>query len=196
MSCCILLIPAGILAVLAARTGWKILRQAQGTEGTFRWLLVLGTHVHSTEPTAMLSARIEAAAAYLKAHPQVRCVVSGYRGPKSTISEAACMFRELTALGVEPDRILQETQAASTMENLELSLALIEKRTGCRPERLGILSSEFHLLRARMCAGHLGAEAVLLPAKTWHKPTFLLYFFREILAVWYYSIFYSRRIST
>ncbi len=106
------------------------------------------------------------------------------------------MFRGLTALGIEADWILQEPQAASTMENLELSLALIEAQTGCRPERLGILSSEFHLLRARMCARQLGVEAVLLPAKTRRKPTFLLYFFREILAVWYYSIFYFRRTST
>ncbi len=187
MPCCILLIPAGVLAFLAAGTGWKILRQTRGTKGDFRWLLVLGTHVRGTEPTSMLRDRIEAAAAYLKAHPDVRCIVSGCLGRKSNITEAECLYRELVKLGIDEARILRETKAASTMDNLVFSLALIEKVSGSRPETVGILSSEFHLLRARMCAERQGVKAVLLPAITSHKPTLILYFFREILAVWYYS---------
>ena len=187
MPCWIPLVPLGMLLALAGFTGWKILGCAGGTEGEFEILLVLGTHVRGTEPTSMLSDRIDAAADYLKDHPGVLCVVSGYLGHRSQITEAECLYRELVKKGIEADRILRETQAASTMDNLELSLALLEQATGRRPEKLGILSSEYHLLRARMCAEQQGVQAVLLPAKTRHKPTFLLYFFREILAVWYYT---------
>ncbi len=196
MSCNILLIPAGILAFLTAFTGWRILRKVQGTKGSFSWLLVLGTHVRGTEPTSMLRDRIEAAAAYLKAHPDTQCIVSGCLGRKSEITEAECLYRELTALGIAESRIHRETQAGSTMENLTFAMALIEKLTGCRPEKIGILSSEYHLLRAQMCARKQGVIPVLLPAKTSNKPTLILYFFREILAVWYYSIIYPSREET
>lgn len=64
-----------------------------------------------------------------------------------------------------------------------------------QPASLCIFSSESHLLWARMRVEPQGAQAVLLPAKTGTSPL-LLYFFREILAVWYYSIFYFRRTST
>ena len=181
------LVPLCMILVLAGFTGGKILGCAGGTAGEFEVLLVLGTHVQGTEPTSMLSDRIDAAADYLKAHPSVLCVVSGCLGRRSQITEAECLHRELVKKGIEADRILQESQAASTMDNLVFSLALLEQITGRRPQNLGILSSEFHLLRARMCAERQGINAVLLPAKTRHKPTLILYFFREILAVWYYS---------
>jgi uncharacterized SAM-binding protein YcdF (DUF218 family) len=196
MSCNILLILAGIFAASAAFTGWKILQKAQGSTGDFDWLLVLGTHVRGTEPTRMLRDRIEAAAAYLKAHPDTRCIVSGCLGRKSELTEAECLYRELTALGIEESRIYRETKAGSTMENLKFSKALIEKLTGNSPQTLGILSSEYHLLRAQMCANRQGITPVLLPAKTSHKSTLILYFLREILAVWYYAMIYPSREET
>lgn len=170
-------------------TGIIILSCAGGSNGEFGYLLVLGTSVEGTEPSSMLRDRIQAAYTYLEAHPDVVCIVSGYQSGNGEISEAECMYRELTALGIDESRIWMEPKASSTLENVDFSLALIEEKTGSRPEKVGILSSEFHLLRARMFAKEQGVSAVMLPAKTSSKATFLSYFLREIIMVWYYSIF-------
>ena len=57
------------------------------------------------------------------------------------------------------------------------------------PRNVGVLSSEFHLLRASMFADEYGIEAATIPARTTNLPAFLYWFAREIVMVWYYSIF-------
>lgn len=184
---------AGLLLLLAVLvlafivTGIIIMTFSSGN-GEFDYLLVLGTTVNGTEPSSMLADRIHAAYTYLSAHPDTICVVSGGKGDENNLSEAQCMFNELTKLGITPERILMEDQAVSTVENFSLSLELIEQETGVRPEKLGVLSSEFHLLRANMFAKREGITAVTIPAKTSDPGTFWSYFLREIVLVWYYGL--------
>ena len=184
----IALILAAVILAFAV-TGCIIMSAAAGTPGAFRYLLVLGTTVEGTEPSPMLRDRINAAYDYLTTHPEVVCVVTGYKSGSGLISEAVCMFNELTEMGIDPGRILVEQQASSTLENLEFSLDLIEETTGTRPDTVGILSSEFHLLRAGMFAEEYGVRYFTVPAKTTDFPSFLYWFTREIIMVWYYSIF-------
>ena len=153
-----------------------------------RYLLVLGTTVNGTEPSPMLQNRINAAYDYLTAYPEVICVVSGYKN-NADISEAQCMYNELTEMGISPDRIWIEEQASSTVENFNYSLALIEEKTGTQADWITVLSSEFHLLRASMFARDCGVNAIYVGAETTDLPTFLYYFIREIFLVWYYAIF-------
>ena len=178
-----------LILVAFAVTGVIIMTKANGSSGQFQYLLVLGTAVDGTEPSSMLRDRIQAAYTYLLANPDVICIVSGYQSGNGEISEAECMYRELVALGIDESRIWMEPKASSTLENLNFSLQLIEEKTGSCPEVLGILSSEFHLLRAEMFAKEQGVTAVMLPAKTSDPGTFISYFLREIIMVWYYSIF-------
>ena len=178
-----------VILLAFAITGVVIMVKADGSEGDFQYLLVLGTVVEGTEPSSMLRDRIDAAYTYLQAHPDVICIVSGYQSGFGEISEAACMYRELVERGIEPHRIWMEPNAGSTLENLAFSLALIEEKTGSRPACIGILSSEFHLLRAEMFAKEQGVDCVTVSAKTSDTGTFLSYFLREIIMVWYYSIF-------
>lgn len=188
----VLLAIAALMAVILLAfvvTGILIMAKSAGGSGEFEYLLVLGTAVEGTKPSTMLNDRILAAYAYLEAHPEVQCIVSGYQSGKGEISEAECMYRELVALGIDESRIWMEPKASSTVENVDFALALIEEKTGSRPQKLGILSSEFHLLRAQMFAKEQGIEAVMLPAKTSDTGTFVSYFLREIIMVWYYSIF-------
>lgn len=183
---------AALLAMILlafVTTGIVIMVKASGTSGEFEYLLVLGTAVEGTEPSSMLQDRIHAAYTYLEAHPDVICIVSGYQSGKGDISEAECMYRELVELGIDEGRIWMEPNASSTVENVEFSLDLIQEKSGSRPEKLGILSSEFHLLRANMFAKEQGVEAVMLPAKTSDPGTFVSFFLREIIMVWYYSFF-------
>ena len=177
------------LVVLAfAATGAIILHGATADAGEFDYLLVLGTVVEGTEPSPMLADRIQGTYDYLTAHPEVICIVSGGKGDDINLSEAECMYNELVELGIDPARLLMEDQATSTVENFQFSLALIEEKTGIRPEKLGVLSSEFHLLRARMFAREEGVTPIAIPAKTTDTATFVRYFLREITMVWYYTL--------
>lgn len=184
----ILLVLLCLIIMVFSVTGVVIMHGATADEGEFQYLLVLGTVVEGTEPSPMLADRIQAAYDYLTAHPDTICIVSGGKGDEVNLSEAQCMFNELTEMGIDPDRIWMEDQATSTIENFQFSLVLIEEETGVRPEKLGVLSSEFHLFRARMFARDEGVMPIAIPAKTTDTATFVQYFLREIPLVWYYSL--------
>ena len=169
-------------------TGVVIMRGATADEGEFQYLLVLGTVVEGTEPSPILSDRILGAYDYLTAHPDTICIVSGGKGDEVNLSEAECMYNELVEMGIDPARILMEDRATSTVENFQFSLALIEEETGVRPETLGVLSSEFHLYRARMFARQEGITPIAIPAHTSDTATFVTYLLREIPLVWYYGL--------
>lgn len=170
-------------------TGAVVAEAARGDADTeCGYIIVLGAKVNGTSPSRTLRERIDAAYAYLTAHPQAIAVVSGGKGADEGISEAQCMFNELTARGIDPQRVWMEEQSTSTWDNLNLSLDLIEEKTGVRPAKIGLVSSEFHLYRATLFAGECGVEAVGIPGKTGNFIHFLNYFLREIAGVWHYFI--------
>ena len=143
-------------------------------------LVVLGCQVNGNRPSLMLRKRIEAAYAYLQAHPQAVCVVSGGKGRLEQISEAQCMYNELTAMGIDPDRIYQENQSVNTEQNLAFSCDIIEQN-GLSKE-LAIVTDGFHELRASRIARRQGYVCGAVSADT---PFHLTANFttREILAV-------------
>ena len=169
-------------------TGVIIMSDGYMDKGDFQYLLVLGTTVEGDEPSPMLSDRIRAAHQYLSDHPNTICIVSGGKGDDLNLSEAQCMYNELVKMGIDPERIWMEDQATSTVENFQFSLALIEEKVGYRPRILGVLSSEFHLLRARMFAEEAGVTPIAIPANTSDARTLVRYLLREVIMVWYYSL--------
>lgn len=150
------------------------------------YLVVLGAKVRVTGPSASLWDRIYGAYDYLEAHPDVIAIVSGGHGDDEPTAEAYCMFRELVTLGIAPERIWMEDRATSTWENLHYSLDLIEEKTGTRPGRIGVLSSEYHLYRASLFTKACGVEFVGVPAKTSRVTQKLNHFMREVAGVWHY----------
>lgn len=148
-------------------------------------LVVLGCKVYGSQPSLMLLERLDAAAAYLKKHPQVCCVVSGGKGDDEMISEAKCMAETLRACGISSQRIFTESDSTNTRENIAFSLSLIQKEH--LPSELILVSNEFHLYRAIKIAKKQGVCAVGLPAKTawWLFPT---YYVRELLCIAYEKI--------
>lgn len=152
------------------------------------YIVVLGAGVHGNVPSLSLQNRIDAAYDYLTAHPNVIAVLSGGKGDGENITEAQCMFDHLTARGIAAERLWCEDKAASTWANLHYSLDLIESRTGSRPQKLAVLSSEYHLLRASMFTKACGAEFVGVPAKTTKPILRVNYFMREVAGVWHYIL--------
>lgn len=148
-------------------------------------VVVLGAGVHGTVPSLSLRNRLDAAAVYLKENPHVICVVSGGQGEGEDITEAQCMYDDLVANGIAPERIWLEERSTSTEENLRFSLDLIEEKTGVRPEAVGVLSSEYHLLRAGMMGDKVGVEVYGIPARTSRLSMRINYFLREVAGVWH-----------
>ncbi len=176
--------------ILAAITGSLIVAAGFGSPETdCQYVVVLGAGVHGDTPSLSLRNRLDAAYDYLSAHPEAVCIVSGGQGAGENISEALCMFRDLTEKGIDPGRIWMEERATSTEENLAFSLELIEARTGVRPTQVGIVSSEYHLYRAGLFAKAQGIQSVGIPAKTSWLSMRINYFLREIAGVWHYMIF-------
>ena len=179
----------GLVILAAAATGVRISAAAAAQPETdCAYLIVLGCAVNGDSPSEMLQYRINAAYKYLDAHPHTQCIVTGGLGDDDHITEAQCMYNELTAMGIAPDRIWLEEKATSTVENLTFSLDILKEKTGGVPEGIGVLSSEFHLFRAEKMAGDLGLEIETIPAETERKALLLNYFIREIPAVWFYEI--------
>ena len=152
------------------------------------YVVVLGAKVNKHGPSVSLWDRICGAYAYAEEHPDTILILSGGQGTDEPITEAECMFRELFWMGIDPDRLWCEDLATSTWENLHFSLDLIEEKTGQRPEKIGVLSSEYHLFRASLFAKANDVEFVGIPARTSRWGQRINHFMREVAGVWHYLI--------
>lgn len=148
------------------------------------YVIVLGAGVNGTQPSVSLRERLEAAVSYWEEYPDAILILSGGQGEHEEITEAQCMHTWLTAHGVPAENLRKEEQATTTQENIRYSLDLIEQESGLCPSQVGIISSEYHLLRASMIADDMAVEAVCYPAETGRFTYFCNMFVREIFAVW------------
>ena len=175
-----------LLALLACATGvWLGVSLGGADEPEAEFVVVLGAGVNGTVPSQSLRERLEAAQRYMEEYPNAILILSGGQGDHEDITEAECMYRWLTERGADPARLRMEPEAASTEENIAFSLDLIEREFGVRPEKLGVISAEYHLLRASLLAKEAGVETVCYPSRTANRAFFCLMFVREIFGVWY-----------
>lgn len=188
ISICLIL---GIL-VVAVTEGIIIHASFGNPQEPVDYVVILGAKVRVTGPSASLWDRIYAAADYLEAHPDVIAIASGGQGEDEPMTEADAIRDELAGLGIDPDRVWVEDQATSTWENLHFALDLIEEKTGKRPEKLGVLSSEYHLFRASLFAKECGVEFVGIPARTSRVSQMVNHFMREVAGVWHYLLLGSQ----
>lgn len=152
------------------------------------YLVVLGAGLHGDVPSLSLTDRLEGALAWLEAHPDCVAVVSGGQGPGETMTEGETMGIWLEARGIDPSRIIVEDRATSTQENLEYSFALIRGHGGEPDGNCAIVTSEYHLYRAKALAARQGVECFGVAARTSWPTLMLNYFIREGFAVTYYRL--------
>lgn len=183
---CVLLI-AGALAA-AITLGFIVSAAHPRTVSDCDYIVVLGAGVRGTVPSLTLRERINGAYDYLTSHPNTIAVLSGGQGRGEDITEAACMYRELTQMGIDGSRLLLEENSTSTIENLQFSLDILAQETGSRPTKIGIVSSEYHIFRAMQFAKGLSLTPVGIPAKTTWFIIRLNYYLREVAAVWKYLL--------
>ena len=177
------LVLAGI-AVFAALLG-QIRRGARDDlHGDPGVMIILGCQVKSWGPSLLLQDRLDTALAYLEDHPELTVVVSGGQGEDEPVSEAQCMYDYLTAHGADPGRILLEDRSHNTLQNFQLSRALLEEEGYDLAQGVLVVSNGFHLTRAKMLAGRVGfTDVSTLAAPSSHVPSRVYMLFREPLAL-------------
>ena len=152
-------------------------------------VIVLGAGVNGETPSLTLRTRIDAAAAYLEEHPDVPVVLSGGQGPGEAITEAECMRRALVRRGVDESRLYPEERSTSTQENLRYSRAILEELGVDPAQRVAIVTSDFHLCRARlMWGGDTAAVPAHLPSTLYFQCLTVNYFIREAFGLAAYFV--------
>ena len=144
-------------------------------------IIVLGCGIDGRLPDIMLSARLDTAAEYLKAHPDARVVCCGGFGVGKPYSEADVMRNYLVSLGVENDRIYLDEQSTSTQENIRYAKQLLDGLDG--KHEIAVCSSNYHVYRAKEFAKKEGLGKVYtLPSPT-PAHIFPAYWIREFVGI-------------
>ena len=156
-----------------------------------KYAIVLGAEVMGDRPSRSLMYRLNGALEFLWFNPDSIAIVSGGQGEGENITEAQCMYNWLVEKGVEPERIIMEPKATSTMENLEFSFDII-RELGDEPDgNVTILSSNYHLYRAKQMAKKLGVDAAGFACSPGNPVLALNYFIREAFGVTHLWVFGS-----
>lgn len=145
------------------------------------YVVILGSGLKGTQLSLTLKERLDASLPYVNQHPKTPIIVSGGQGPGEDITESAAMKKYLLSRGIAEDRIKLENKSTSTRENLIFSRALMQGSEGNRP-KIMIVTSDYHMFRAKYIAGTLGYEAHGISAESplYLKPINMI---REYLAV-------------
>lgn len=148
-----------------------------------KYLVVLGAAVHGSMPSLSMTHRLEGALDYLEAYPDSVAIVSGGQGQGEDISEAQAMYDWLTARGVAPERVIMENRSTSTMENLEFSYRIIRELGDSPEDNVAIVSSSYHLYRAKQMSKMLGVTAAGVAGAPDYPLLTLNFFIREAFGV-------------
>jgi uncharacterized SAM-binding protein YcdF (DUF218 family) len=119
------------------------------------------------------------------AHPKCILVLSGGQGEGEDLSEAEAMYGYLYGRGIRANRFILEDKSENTVENIRNSLSLIRRWEADTPreEKVAIVTSNFHIFRAKHIAEKLGQEDVITVASSADPILVLHLWVREGLAV-------------
>ena len=153
------------------------------------YLIVLGAAVHGDRPSPALIHRLDGAYEYLEKYPDSLAIVSGGKGKGENKTEALAMFEYLTERGIAPERIIMENRATSTKENLMFSYEIISDRGDSPQGNVAILSSPYHLFRAKCMSKSVGVDAAGVAGHFDNPILTLNYFIREAFGITHFWVF-------
>ena len=126
------------------------------------YLLVLGARVNPDgQPSAALAARLDTAYDFMQEHPDITAILCGGQGGNEPCPEAEAMYDYMVAKGMDADRLLLEDESSNTIQNIENARALIGDG-----HRTAVVTSDYHLARARVLMERGGLDACGIPAPT------------------------------
>lgn len=146
------------------------------------YVIVLGAKVKENEISNSLRKRLDKAIEYSQANPETMLILSGGQGPDEPVAEARAMYDYLLYNGVPAEQMAMETISTSTVENIAYSKVMIDEIQRVKRERqaremmpiapgpyvvaedkplqIGVLTSNFHVFRARMIAEKWGIPGI------------------------------------
>lgn len=147
------------------------------------YLIILGAWTKNGKPGEELSMRIARAARYMKENDNVIAIATGGCFRKGQVkSEAQVIKDALVALGIDESRIIMEDKSRNTYENFYNCQKIIEN-SGNNGATVGILTNQFHLLRAKKIAEQCGfGDAVMIGANSPKNPEML--YLRESVVIY------------
>lgn len=125
------------------------------------YVLVLGARIMPTRPSATLIERCRTAADFLREHPNATAILCGGQGANEPMPEAHMMRDYMVeTLGVDADRLLLEDASRNTIQNIQNAKELYD----LEHHPCAVISSDFHLARARRLMVHAGLDPYGIPA--------------------------------
>jgi len=144
-----------------------------------KYLLVLGCQIRGDRLTKSLRMRLDAAFEYASTHKDVILIVSGGKGEGENTSEAEAMYRYLTDKGIAGSRIIKEESSTNTEQNMRYSVQFIEDKN----DKVGIVTSNFHIFRAKLLARAKGLNNICGAASPSDPILIVNYMVREAVGV-------------
>ena len=149
-------------------------------------IIVMGCRVNGTQPSTMLTRRLQTALELLESHPDIPCVVSGGLGSYATVTEAEAMKNWLVRHGIPADRIICENMASDTDTSMQYCARIISDM-GLGTQVVTVTDA-FHQARTALYAARSGLTAT--PCNT--APDFILhssYWIRDTFGIVEYMVF-------
>lgn len=154
------------------------------------YVVVLGAKVYPDRISKSLKNRLDRACAYYRENPRTKFILSGGQGRDEVVPEALAMYNYMHLQGVPEQNLLIEMSSQNTVENIRFSARVMEadKRshyvsTWPNPMQVGILTNDFHVMRAVRIAKKQGYQNVSGIAAPSDSLLFLHMCVRECAAV-------------
>ncbi|SDU82347.1 YdcF family protein [Arcanobacterium phocae] len=134
-------------------------------DGPLDAVVVLGAGLLGTEVTPSLARRLDAGIAVARASGARTVLCSGGKGADEVISEAEAMSRYIGQQAPDTFTVLQEDRSTTTNENISLSAPIIDRVFG-PSAKVGIVSSDYHMIRAGLLARRMSLPWATFGART------------------------------
>jgi uncharacterized SAM-binding protein YcdF (DUF218 family) len=158
------------------------LEKSKDVDGAeFDVVIILGAGLKGNIPSKTLISRLEAGKDILLDNKDLPVVVSGGQGEGESIPEAEAMGIYLMEHGISEERIIYEKTSTTTYENLRNSKKILQEK-GLKDPNVLIVTSDYHIVRAKMLADELDLHSKGLGGDS---PFFVKvnYFIREYFAI-------------
>lgn len=161
--------------------------------GNCDYIIVLGAGLRGENMSLTLYQRVSKALQYAKSHKDTQIILSGGKGNSELISESQAMEKYFLENGISKQRVIKEDKSINTYQNLKFSYEKLEQISKSKNQdigklKIGVVTSNFHIFRAKFLGKRVGLNLVGIPSEVRDilKPNFYV---REAFAVVKSAIF-------
>jgi uncharacterized SAM-binding protein YcdF (DUF218 family) len=144
-------------------------------------IVVLGAGLQGSKLSETLKQRLDASLNYISSNEAIPIILSGGQGPGEDFPEAEAMRDYIVSKGISKERITLESKSTTTEENLLFSSVILKNKGFINP-RIIIVTSDYHMFRAKLIAKTVGFVAYGISSKSplYHKINYMI---REYFAI-------------